>query len=176
MALERTARPLAQYLRCTRHDRITLPVRCLSLSATRRSEVETQQTTSRPPLDPLLVTTRKQERALLRQQRLIPISSRRRRAALQDTSSIPFEQLPYQCFQEARNVLQEDRQEKLEEIRVQRERIERLMEQVVVGENEEKRKEHRLGSMRRHLENLKILADINDPLVKKKFEDGQGMS
>jgi hypothetical protein len=28
--------------------------------------------------------------------------------------------------------------------------------------------------MQQHLERLKIHADINDPLVKRKFEDGQG--
>jgi len=28
--------------------------------------------------------------------------------------------------------------------------------------------------MRRHLEYLKVQADINDPLVKKRFEDGEG--
>jgi large subunit ribosomal protein L35 len=36
------------------------------------------------------------------------------------------------------------------------------------------RKESRLRDMRRKLEATKILADINDPLVKKKFEDGFG--
>ena len=29
--------------------------------------------------------------------------------------------------------------------------------------------------MRRELERLKVLADINDPMVKKRFEDGDGM-
>jgi len=32
----------------------------------------------------------------------------------------------------------------------------------------------RLASLRRHVERLKILADANDPLVKKRFEDGLG--
>ncbi|KAK3069620.1 mitochondrial 54S ribosomal protein YmL35 [Teratosphaeriaceae sp. CCFEE 6253] len=97
------------------------------------------------------------------------------------TSQIPFSQLPYQCFQEARAFLLEDRQEKVEAIRVQRARIERLRESVVVGEQDgavEQRKirekENRLRSMGRKLEELKLMADINDPIVKKKFEDGQG--
>jgi large subunit ribosomal protein L35 len=37
-------------------------------------------------------------------------------------------------------------------------------------------KETRLKSMRKHLHDLIILADINDPIVKRKFEDGQGTS
>jgi large subunit ribosomal protein L35 len=30
--------------------------------------------------------------------------------------------------------------------------------------------------MRRYLERLKILADINDPMIKKRFEDAEGKS
>lgn len=90
--------------------------------------------------------------------------------------NIPFVELPYQCFQEARKFLQEDRNEKLEEIKKQRERIERLSDKVVVEESEKAKKDHRLRSMRRTLEELKILADINDPMVKKTFEDGHGRS
>lgn len=70
--------------------------------------------------------------------------------------------------------MQEDRNEKLEQIRVMKERIARLNDKVVVDEKEQAKKEHQLSSMRHHLEDLKILADINDPIVKKKFEDGQG--
>lgn len=88
--------------------------------------------------------------------------------------NIPFVELPYQCFQEARKVLQEDRNEKLEQIRMMRERIAKLSDKVVVDEAEQAKKEHSLRSMRHHLEDLKISADMNDPIVKKKFEDGQG--
>lgn len=35
-------------------------------------------------------------------------------------------------------------------------------------------KQKRLDSMRKDLEHLKILADINDPNVKRRFEDGKG--
>lgn len=108
---------------------------------------------------------------------ILPVGSRRRRAAIQSSPNIPFEHLPYQCFQEARAVLQADREQKLLEIAKERERIERLeaqdASQVPGGEL---RKQNRLSNMRRYLEELKILADINDPLIKKRFEDGEGMS
>ena len=35
-------------------------------------------------------------------------------------------------------------------------------------------KKGRLIAMQKHLERLKILADSNDPLIKKRFEDGEG--
>jgi large subunit ribosomal protein L35 len=57
---------------------------------------------------------------------------------------------------------------------VQRERIERLKNKEV-SPQDEAHKEKRLNDMRRTLEGLKIQADINDPMVKKKFEDGKGM-
>jgi len=108
----------------------------------------------------------------------MPIGSRRRRAAIKTLgdNSIPFTQLPYQCFQEARKVLAEDREEKIKTIELFRSRIVRLMEAdpTVCGGEENKQK--RLDSMRRKLEQYKIFADINDPLVKKKFEDGHGMN
>lgn len=94
---------------------------------------------------------------------------------LKQTQNIPFEQLPFQCFQEARKILQEDRKQKLQEIQTQRERIQKLAEQTVAPQ-EEGRREQRLRSMRERLEYSKILADINDPMVKKTFEDKQGMS
>jgi large subunit ribosomal protein L35 len=93
---------------------------------------------------------------------------------LKQTQNIPFEQLPFQCFQEARKVLQEDRKQKIEEIQMQRERIQRLSEQKLEPQDEGNR-EHRLRSMRERLEYTKILADINDPMVKRTFEDKQGM-
>ena len=94
---------------------------------------------------------------------------------LKQTQNIPFEQLPFQCFQEARKILQEDRTQKLQEIQTQRERIQKLSEKSVPPEQEGHR-EQRLKSMRERLEYSKILADINDPMVKKTFEDKQGMS
>lgn len=35
-------------------------------------------------------------------------------------------------------------------------------------------KDRKLDSVQRSLEELKIAADINDPIVKRKFEDGLG--
>lgn len=106
-----------------------------------------------------------------------PIGSRRRRAALQTSENIPFEELPYQCFQEARQILQEDRKEKIEAITKQMAKIKRLedtpADQLPGGE---RKKDMRLTSMRKSVEELKVLADINDPIVKRKFEDGLGES
>ncbi|CAN9365651.1 unnamed protein product [Alternaria alternata] len=86
----------------------------------------------------------------------------------------PFEQLPYQCFQEARKVLLEDRQEKIKEIETQQLRIKNLEAQDPSTSGGPAAKEHRLRSMKQHLQDLIILADINDPVVKRKFEDGLG--
>lgn len=104
-----------------------------------------------------------------------PVGSRRRRAAMKDSPNVPFEQLPYQCFQEARKFLLEDRKEKLEQIETERARIARLRATDASQSGGELQKQRRLRSMENHLEQLKIHADINDPIVKKKFEDGIGM-
>jgi len=93
---------------------------------------------------------------------------------MQKAAEIPFEQLPYQCFQEARKVLLEDRQEKIKEIQTQQQRIKNLIAQDASISGGPAAKEHRLRSMRKHLDELIVLADINDPVVKRKFEDGQG--
>ncbi|KAK5698608.1 mitochondrial 54S ribosomal protein YmL35 [Elasticomyces elasticus] len=167
-------RPITQCLQLRPH-------RCLS------TEVATPSASPPPPpstrqRNPLTVATANAEHQLLAQSRRTPIGSRRRRAAINSTSQIPFPLLPYQCFQEARSFLQEDRQQKLEEIRVQRERIERLREKVVVGSSGNdgsegklrREKEGKLRDMARRLEELKVNADINDPVIKKRFEDGQG--
>ncbi len=57
-----------------------------------------------------------------------------------------------------------------------RARIDRLLNQDPSISGGEEAKQRRLLSMRTALEELKILADINDPLVKKRFEDGKGMA
>jgi large subunit ribosomal protein L35 len=82
--------------------------------------------------------------------------------------------LPYQCFQEARKVLAEHRNEVLEKIELMRGRIARLSEKPAETRSEITSKEHSLKLMRKKLEAYKIEADINDPLVKKRFEDGMG--
>lgn len=133
---------------------------------------------SLPPsmLDPNTVSTRRDERRLLRTQGLHPIGSRRRRAAMQSSDNIPFEQMPYQCFQEARKVLQEDRESKLAQIGEMRKRIAHRQNVPAADCGGEYAKKGRLVRMHKHLEELKILADINDPLIRKRFEDKQGMS
>ncbi|OKL57978.1 hypothetical protein UA08_06559 [Talaromyces atroroseus] len=137
------------------------------------AQVETKPAPFYKNPDPALVTIPRLERKLMKSG-VSPIGSRRRRAALQRTENIPFELLPYQCFQEARKVLQADRQEKLNDIAREQARVERLRalsDEEAGGANVKKSK---LGAIEKHLENLKVWADINDPVVKKKFEDGQG--
>ncbi|TKA76451.1 hypothetical protein B0A55_06095 [Friedmanniomyces simplex] len=180
MALQRASRPVA---RCVRQSNL-LNKRTLATTT-----IEPGFTDAAPPpppsappsrtRNPLTASTPAAEKQLA-QQRQVPVGSRRRRAALASTTQIPFVQLPYQCFQEARAFLREDRQEKLEAIRAQRDKIARLGDQVVVGEQDgeverrkQREKENRVRSMGRRLAEMKVLADINDPVVKKKFEDGQ---
>jgi large subunit ribosomal protein L35 len=123
--------------------------------------------------DPQLVSSRRLERRLMKANNP-PIGSRRRRIALQNTSGIPFEQLPFQCFQEARKILKADREEKLKQIETDRARILRLRESSPALSGGEARKQQRLRNLMDNLEYLKVMADINDPLVKRRFEDGLG--
>lgn len=176
---ERASKPLLQCLR-TSYTR-GLPgfqlqsSRAFQSTAFVRDEAQTE-TKSEPfykAPDPLLVTSPRLERKLLKQG-IAPIGSRRRRAALQGSANIPFEQLPYQCFQEARKILLADRGEKLKEIETMRDKIARFKALSVKEAGGLQARKSRLVAMEQHLERLKILADINDPLVKKKFEDGQG--
>ncbi|KAF2686868.1 PEBP-like protein [Lentithecium fluviatile CBS 122367] len=130
-------------------------------------------------LDPEQVEWKRDERRLVRREGIQPVGSRRRRAvlhrsALNGAEQVPFEQLPYQCFQEARKVLLEDRQEKMKEIETMTLRINNLQAQGPAVSGSILAKEARLRSMRNHLNELILLADINDPMVKKRFEDGEG--
>ena len=144
-------------------------------SAWLNNESTTKTTSFTPMTDPLTVTSASGERKLMKIG-ILPIGSRRRRAAIKTSDNIPFEQLPYQCFQEARRVLQVDREKKLKLIQTERLRISTLAAQDVSTINGgEIHKQRRLDSMKRYLEHLKIQADINDPLIKKRFEDGEGM-
>jgi large subunit ribosomal protein L35 len=103
------------------------------------------------------------------------LGSRRRRAALATTGNVPFEQMPYQAFQEARKILAQDREEKVAKIVAEAAKIRRLeATDASAFRGGETYKQRRLESMREYVERLKILADINDPLVKRRFEDGQG--
>jgi large subunit ribosomal protein L35 len=89
---------------------------------------------------------------------------------------LPFLQMPYQCFQEALKVIAQDREQKVAQIKATAGKIRRLEESD--GSQLKKgvaMKELRLKNLRKYLEELKILADSNSPLVKKNFEDGLGM-
>lgn len=129
--------------------------------------------------DPQTASTLAEEAALKRAG-IWPIGSRRRRVALANSQNIPFEQLPYQCFQEARKVLLEDRRDKLQQIERQRHKIQNLRARAVSEEvhtiprQAESARRNSITSSQHYLYKLKILADINDPLVKKRFEDGKG--
>ncbi|KAG7108921.1 hypothetical protein HYQ44_012285 [Verticillium longisporum] len=102
-----------------------------------------------------------------------PVGSRRRRYAIRTSQNLPFEQLPYQAFQEARKILALDRQKKVEAIAAEVEKMRKIREtDVALFRGGEKKREMKLESIRRHIEHLKIQADINDPAVKRRFEDG----
>ena len=177
---ERASKPLLQCLRTTS----TKGLPSLSLQSTRAfqstavtHDEEAQTEASSQPFhkapDPTLVSSPRLERRLMRQG-VTPVGSRRRRAALQNAPNLPFEQLPYQCFQEARKVLQADRMEKLEGIKKMEDKITRLEALSPEEAGGKQVQSSRLGGMKVHLEDLMIKADINDPMVKKRFEDGNG--
>ncbi|EEH40497.1 mitochondrial 54S ribosomal protein YmL35 [Paracoccidioides lutzii Pb01] len=177
---ELASRPLFQCLRHTYKNTfpaVQLPFsRSFSSTPADKEEAQTETGPSQPfyrAPDPALVTSPQLERRLLRAGNP-PIGSRRRRAALQDSPNIPFELLPYQCFQEARKVLLEDREEKIKQIETESGRIARLRAADPATVGGELQKNNRLRSMEKHLEYLKIQADINDPVIKKRFEDGLG--
>lgn len=173
-ACHKVARPITRCLRQSQPiSNGANSIRSFSSTLKSNEEASVQPTSTKPALDPTTAIGKKSERLLMRQG-VKPIGSRRRRAALQSSDNIPFEQLPYQCFQEARKVLQADREEKLAAIEKERARISHLVQQDAASiKGGETQKQLRLDSMRRHLEQLKILADINDPLIKKRFEDGE---
>lgn len=188
--LERRCQPLARCARCAVQNRTTLPIRSFTTSSTKQDALDNITTaadraappsvkTHRPERLVNIVHSPKSERRLVREHGLYPVGSRRRRAAIATGAGIPFHQLPYQCFQEARKYLQEDRQEKVEEIEYQRRRIEDLKTTIAKSgsqwdDSQRMQQEHRLRSMKKRLDDMKILADINDPIVKKNFEDGFG--
>ncbi|OJD30483.1 mitochondrial 54s ribosomal protein 35 [Diplodia corticola] len=181
-AAKQAARPLQTCIRCSRTP-VSLQSRTFTSSAPAADEAQVQKpqqssapapsSTDAASLDPNTVVTRREEKKLIKSG-VYPIGSRRRRAALAQSQNIPFEQLPYQCFQEARKVLKADRAEKVAAIEEQLARLARLRAQDPAVSGGEKEKNVRLMSMQNRLEKLKILADINDPLVKKNFEDGKG--
>ncbi|KAL9102581.1 MAG: hypothetical protein Q9163_002299 [Psora crenata] len=174
------ARPLCGCMKELGRNRNALfPLkRTFASTRARKDEASLQTTASESPppmpLDPNTVSTRREERLLLYQKRMHPIGSRRRRAAIQSSDNVPFEQMPYQCFQEARKVLAEDREEKLAQIAQMRKRISHWQSKPAAEQGGDAAKKGRLVRMQKYLEELKILADVNDPVIKKRFEDGMG--
>lgn len=157
----------------------TQPTRALSTTCSVREEAQAQAQAQHDSFyknpNPETVYIPRLERKLLATG-VSPIGSRRRRMAIAQSQGLPFDQLPFQCFQEARKILIADRQDKLKQIETMRSRIARLQESdgSALHRGGEAYKQKRLESMRRELEHLKILADINDPNVKRRFEDGKG--
>ena len=170
----RAAQPLSRCLR-TQTNALTKSFSTTAIRAEATGEAyKAEIVAAKPQWNPEIVTSRKGEKDLF-EHGIMPIGSRRRRAAIGSSQNIPFEQLPYQTFQEARAVLQADREKKIKEIEIERGRIQRLDAKNAKDVGGEQQKQNKLDSMRRHLEHLKILADINDPMIKKRFEDGEGM-
>lgn len=170
------SKPLLQCLRQSYSKGISIAslqsARSFQTTAT-TLEAQTENNTAAEP-NPELVSSPRPEKKLGRSG--VPlVGSRRRRAALTGSENLPFELLPYQCFQEARKVLQADREEKLTAIGREQARIERLQSLTDEQAGGANVKRSKLGSMEKHLNSLKVWADINDPLIKKKFEDGEGM-
>ncbi|KAG6227575.1 hypothetical protein E4U26_001616 [Claviceps purpurea] len=170
------ARPLVRHLR-----QPSCALRSFTTGASRAAEVKEQGVAAKPSpeepspfdLDPNTVSA-KFEAQLMKEGKM-PIGSRRRRLAIRSTQDIPFEHLPYQAFQEARKILAADREDKLAKIRAGLEKIEWL-EKSEASEIKggQASKDARLAGLRKEVNRLKILADVNDPMIKKRFEDGMG--
>lgn len=167
-------RPLAGQLR----QQTQCVIRPFTTGAAARAEVAATPAAAPEPTNPLDLdpnTVMPEFEAHLAKEGKMPIGSRRRRVAIRTTTDVPFEHLPYQAFQEARKILAADRELKLEAMRKTERKLENMetieAEQVKGGQY---MKDQKIASLRRHIEELKILADVNDPVVKKRYEDGLG--
>ena len=60
------------------------------------------------------------------------------------------------------------------QIEEERKRIKKVQETPAERLGGEMSKKGKLVAMQKYLEDMKIWADINDPMVKKRFEDGMG--
>ena len=128
-----------------------------------------------PDFDMNYAYDKKQTAYLRRTEGRSPIGSRRLRLAKATNPGIPFEQLPYQCFQEARKVLADHRKETVAKIELMKARIERLSAKPVETTVEQSSKAHSLRLMQKTLAELKVEADIHDPQIKRRFENGFGI-
>ncbi|PNY23314.1 54S ribosomal protein L35, mitochondrial [Tolypocladium capitatum] len=167
------ARPLARQLQ--QQQQQPCAIRPFTAGAARAAAEAREQQTRPSGLDLDPDTVLPEFEAQLIKEGKMPVGSRRRRVAMRTTSSIPFEQLPYQAFQEARRILAADREDKLSKIGAELDKIAWLEDKDAAEvKGGQQMKDTKLASLRRHVERLKILADANDPLVKKRFEDGLG--
>lgn len=170
------ARPLARQLQ-QRSMQQCLAIRSFNTTSSQQNAAASAAPAVEPTpldLDPDTVLPEFED-ALIKAGKM-PVGSRRRRVALRSNpNSLPFEQLPYQAFQEARKILAADREQKIAKINEEVEKIARI-EAVEDSQFKggPKMKATRLASLRKYVEELKIKADVNDPIVKKRFEDGLG--
>lgn len=82
-----------------------------------------------------------------------------------------IETMPFQTYQFALDYIKKDREVKESLIKESQKKIENIeKKQAQTGANQSRR----LSSLRRHLEYLKIQADINNPRVKYSFDQGIG--
>lgn len=167
------ARPLARQLQqqCV--------IRPFSTAAARAAEAAATTATAQPTdprdLDPNTVLPEFEAQLIKAGQ--MPIGSRRRRVAMRTTGDLPFEHLPYQAFQEARKILAADREDKVAQIQKTLDKISELEKtDASAVQGGQAMKDTKLASLRRYVDRLKILADVNDPVVKKRYEDGLGKS
>lgn len=193
---QQVARPIVRSLRQAASSTATCPSVPIAIRQFSSTPIRRDETTTVPPIEPgsdaqqlaadaallgqkkpvTAISTIKQGSEEQLAGLLSPqLGSRRRRAALATTSDIPFELMPYQCFQEARKILAQDREEKIAKIVAETNKIKRLeATDASIFRGGEAYKQRRIQSLRSYIEKLKLLADINDPLVKRRFEDGKG--
>ena len=127
-------------------------------------------------LDPMTTTLRWAEKKLMKKG-IYPIGSRRRRVAIRTSPNIPFEHLPYQCFQEALKILRKDRHDKMVKLVKMENRLKwRMGSNTSCFSGGEKEKQRRVKMLREYIDELVLLTDANDPEVKRRSEDGLGGS
>lgn len=78
-----------------------------------------------------------------------------------------IEKMPFQMYQLALEFINQDRKEKLQQIKKTQEKIKTTLSVPGADPNST-----RILSLKRYLERLRILADINNPRVKYNFENG----
>lgn len=134
------------------------PLRTFASTANARAEVA-----------PATVETLKEDPEIVNDLATIELEKEVKAGRAQGKRVRTLEDMPFQTYQLALEVIRQDREEKLEAIALQRRRI----ESVTKCDPDGPEKEKRLKTLRDHLEYLKIQADINSPRVKYNFENGK---